>query len=160
MCKVLGGVLVIVGLFYAIQYVIKAPFKTFASNGFVVGFVLVLLGATLILKAELLIPFIPYAMGFMIAVNGIRSLQNAIDVWKLKLSKPWIVVLIGIINLVFGIVMMVNPGLTIEIMMKAVGIGLIVSGIADLITILIVLGYSKKEEKKSNENIIDVEVND
>lgn len=141
--KLLGGALAVLGTYLAVKYLMKSPAENFASNSFVTGFVMMLLGITMIMKAATLVPFVPYVMGLLVAVNGIRQMQNAIDAWKLKLDKPWAVALVAVVNLAFGIIVMLNPWASIAAMMKAVGIGLVISAVVDLVTTFVVLGKSK-----------------
>lgn len=146
-CYITSGALILIGLIAIIRYLVGTPEENFASNGFLIGFVLLLLGITAIIKADTIASFIPFVLGFLIAVNGIRELQNAIDVYKLKLSNQWVVVLVAVLNLVLGIVLMVNPGFAADVLMKVIGGGLVISGIADFVTTMVVLGKSRKREQ-------------
>lgn len=69
--KLLGGALAVLGTYLAVKYLMKSPAENFASNSFVTGFVMMLLGITMITKAATLVPFVPYVMGLLVAVNGI-----------------------------------------------------------------------------------------
>lgn len=145
-CYITSALLILAGLACIIKYLRGTARENFASNGFMVGFILVLLGAIAIIRARSIVLVIPFVLGFLIAVNGIRELQNAIDVYKLRMNNQWIVVVIAVINLILGIILMVNPGLTLTILMKVIGIGLVVSGLADLVTTIVVLGKSSRAD--------------
>lgn len=149
LCYLSGGLLILTGLGIAIRYLTGTPEENFANNGFVLGFVLLLLGAAAILKAEVFSKFIPFSMGFLIALNGVRQLQNAIDVFKLRLPRPWFVSIVALINLLLGIVLMVNPGFAADVLMKWIGCGLVLSGISDFITTLVILGKGHPFKKES-----------
>lgn len=142
-CYMISIALIVLGLISIIRYLLGTPEENFASNGFMSGCILLLLGITTIIKSELLIEFIPYTLGFLIAVNGVRELQNAVDVYKLRLHNQWVVVLIAVINLALGIILMVNPGLAADALMKAIGVGLVLSGAADFVTTMVVLGKGR-----------------
>lgn len=139
-CYVISGAFILLGLIAIVGYLRRNSEENFASNGFLFGFILLLLGITAIIKADSIALFIPFALGFLITINGIRELQNAIDAYRLALANQWIVVLVALINLVLGIILMVNPGLAVDVLMKAIGIGLIISGIADFVTTMVILG--------------------
>lgn len=143
-CYLTSLVLILLGLMSIARYLRGTAQENFGNNGFVSGCILLLLGVAAIIRARSIVLVIPFVLGFLIAVNGIRELQNAIDVYKLGLQGQWIVVVIALINLVFGIVIMINPGLTVAILMKVIGCGLIISGLADFITTVVVFGKGRK----------------
>ena len=143
-CYFTSIVLIVLGLICIVKYLLGTAQENFASNGFVIGCILLLLGIAAIVRAKSIVEIIPFILGFLIAVNGIRELQNAIDVYKLQLNNQWIVVVIALVNLILGIILMVNPGFTAAILMKVIGGGLVVSGLADFVTTLIVLRKSSK----------------
>lgn len=143
-CYLTSLVLILLGIMSILRYLRGTAAENFASNGFVTGCIFLLLGVVTIFRADSIVLVIPFILGFLIAVNGIRELQNAIDVYKLKLHNSWIVVGVALINLIFGIVLMINPGFTVAILMKVIGCGLIVSGLADLMTTVVVLRMSSR----------------
>lgn len=146
-CYLTGAVLILLGILLIVKYLRGTAAQNFASNGFLIGCILLLLGVIAIIRVNAIVQIIPFVLGFLIAVNGLRELQNAIDVYKLKMRNQWIVVAIALINLVFGIVLMINPGFTVAVLMKILGCGLIVSGLADLVTTIVVLGKSSKTDE-------------
>lgn len=143
-CYITSLVLILLGLMSIARYLRGTAQENFGNNGFVFGCILLLLGVVAIIRVNSIIQIIPFVLGFLIAVNGIRELQNAIDVYKLRLRGQWVVVVIALINLLLGIILMINPGFTVKILMKVIGCGLIVSGLADFITTMVVLGKGKK----------------
>lgn len=142
-----GIALAVFGLILVIAYLIRSPEENFTSNGFITGAILLVVGVTLLFRREAVSQFIPFALALCISFNGLRELQNAIDVWKVKLWKPGAVVVIALINLAFGVVMMFDLGFKPSILMKVLGIGLIVSAVIDFVTTLFILGRTKKLEK-------------
>lgn len=146
-CYLTSLVLILLGLLSIAKYLRGTAQENFASNGFMIGCILLLLGVIGIIRVRSIVQVIPFVLGFLIAVNGIRELQNAIDVYKLRLQGQWVVVVIALINLIFGIVLMINPGFTVAILMKVIGCGLIISGLADFITTMVVLGKSGRRDE-------------
>ena len=153
-CYFTSALLIVFGLIFIVKYLLGTAQENFASNGFVIGFILLLLGVAAVVRASSIVESIPFVLGFLIAVNGIRELQNAIDVYKLQLNNQWIVVVIALVNLILGIILMVNPGFTAAVLMKVIGGGLVVSGLADFVTTLIVL---RKSSKKDDMVILEAE---
>lgn len=144
-CYLTSLVLILLGIMSIVRYLRGTAAENFANNGFVLGCILLLFGVIAIIRVDSIVLVIPFILGFLIAVNGIRELQNAIDVYKLNLHNSWIVVAIALINLIVGIVLMINPGFTAAVLMKVIGCGLIVSGLADFVTTLVVLGKSNRD---------------
>lgn len=152
-CYLTSLVLILLGIMSIVRYLRGTVAENFASNGFVAGCILLLLGVIAIIRVHSIVLIIPFVLGFLISVNGIRELQNAIDAYKLHFDYSWIIVAIALFNLIFGIVLMINPGFTVAILMKVIGCGLIISGLADFVTTMVVLGKSGRGDT----NIIDDE---
>ena len=143
-----GIALALVGLVQGILYLMRSTEENFTSNGFITGAILLVMGVTLIFRRDSAAQFVPFALALCIAFNGLRELQNAIDIWKIKLWKPGVVIGIALVNLVFGIVMMINLGLKTGTLMKVLGVGLVVSAVIDFVTTLFILARTKKLEKE------------
>lgn len=138
LCYVAGALLIAAGVAAIVAYLRRSPAENAANNGFVLGCILLLLGVLVIIKAGEVSLLIPFALGFLIAVNGIRELQNAIDAYRLDVRNEWLVVLLAIVNVVLGVILMVNPGFSAAVLMRVIGAVLIVSGVADFITTAVI----------------------
>ena len=149
-CPVLGVAMLLIGIMQIISYLAMPVEKSTDSNRFGTGVLLLILAVTILVRQEWVLQMIPFILGLMIALNGIRELQNGVDVMRLKISNAWIVIIVALVNLILGVVLMVNPFSGLTMLNTALGVGLIVSGCADLVTTLVI--YSKRRKNSYGES--------
>ena len=71
-------------------------------------------------------------LGFLIIVSGTLKLQHAINLYRIHMQGVKSICILGLINIILGIVIVFNPFKTMIVLMRVMGIGLLVSGISDL----------------------------
>lgn len=108
------------------------------SGGMVVGVILIILGIIIFVRAEAIISIIPMIFGIIILISGILKLQQSIDLARMKVSKWSTVLVTALLNIVLGGIIIFNPFSTVTTLLQLVGIGLIYSGISDIIATLYV----------------------
>jgi uncharacterized membrane protein HdeD (DUF308 family) len=145
-CTVLGGAAIIMGILNVIGYAMTTVETrvTQNTNGLTTGIVLALLGIFIIVKSDLVISLIPFILGFMITVKGVSGIQNAVNLKRLGYESLKGGMISSIVIMVFGIVMMMNPFSTAKLLFIMIGIGLLASGIADMIANLMISRMLKK----------------
>ena len=80
-------------------------------------------------------------MGVLVIISGIVKLQEAMDMMKVRVSGYVPMLLISILSLVFGVVILLNPFATAELLFRIIGIALIYNAVSDLLTVFY---FSKK----------------
>ncbi len=156
LCIAAGAILIVLGAAFAISYIARKAEANFSSSGFVIGTMLITLGILTIVLRNVIILYIPIALGFFITLNGLRQMQNAIDLFKSSVSKPWIIMVISVVNIMAGIFFMVAPDIAADMIMTIIGIAMIISGVTDFITAILVYRMFKNLDKNSKENEIDI----
>lgn len=128
--------LICMGIAQIIGYLRYDPGMGRYSSGVVLGGFFIILGLLVYYKAEALISIIPIILGIIIVVSGVAKLQQAIDLARMKASR-WSTVLAGaLLNIILGGVIVFNPFSTVMTLLRFVGIGLIYSGLSDIIATL------------------------
>lgn len=156
-CICAGAVLAIYGLIHVIVYFSMGAAERVISNAFMVGGVFLALGIAVIAKADVLAAIIPFALGLFITVLGIKELQNALDALKLKWNNSWIPFVLSLVLIGFGVFAMINPIGSVATIMKLIGIGLVVSGLVEVITYVVVVSKANKDIIDSTAVIIEDE---
>ena len=85
--------------------------------------------------------FLYFGAGFLIVISGVVKLQEALDMMKYRADGSVTVLVIAILSLVFGILILINPFGTAELLFRIIGIALIYNGVSDLLTVFY---FSKK----------------
>ena len=148
---ILIGVLVILGLVYVIDY-----FRTwdieYRSNGLAIG-ILMLFGAFfLFLQRDVIMDAVPVLLGFGVVISGTIKLQNAIVLAKAR-DRLWIAVMVmSAISFVLGAVLIANPFGTKIVLITVVGVGLLLSGLSDLV-IIFLMSRRVDEIKKTGRRV-------
>lgn len=137
-------IFLVTGVVEIISYLRSEPDLASTSTGFVNGVLVSFFGVVIFIKSEVVIGIIPVVLGFLIIVSGTLKLQHAINLYRIKMTGYKSICIVGLINIIIGIVTVFNPFKTIMVLMRVMGIGLILSGITDLISSI----YMGKQFKK------------
>lgn len=126
---ILIGILKLVGyLFTNVQARIADD-----TNGFAIGSSLILLGLFVMMDSTMFVMLVPFVLGFMIAFKGIEGIQNLLNLQKLGVPMAKGYLIASIVIALFGILVMLNPFSTRRILFSLLGVGLLVSGLFDLL---------------------------
>lgn len=151
LCVAAGVIMIILGAAFAISYIARKAETNISNGGFVIGAMLITLGILTIILRNVIILYVPIAFGFSIILNGFRQMQKAIDIFKSSTSKPWIIMIISVVNIMAGVFFMIAPDIAADMIMTIIGIAVIISGISDLITVILAYKMFKKLDKNSKE---------
>ncbi|MGN0242611.1 MAG: HdeD family acid-resistance protein [Lachnospiraceae bacterium] len=136
-CYGIGGILVAVGLFYFISYFTKSNAERYYRNDMVIALVLLLIGWFLIRRAEMVISIIPFVLGLFIIASGLEKFQTALD-FHLAKQTGWVwLMVVAVVNVAFGIILVVNPFKAATTLFFIIGFGLVYSGVFGLISHLV-----------------------
>lgn len=133
---IVGVALVIAGIVYIIDYFRRWDIE-YRSNGLAIGILLLFAALFLFLQSNLIVTAIPILLGFAVVVSGTIKLQNAIVLNKTgdNMWKP--VLVLALVSLALGIVFMINPFATTRVLVILIGVGLMLSGLSDLVIIIL-----------------------
>lgn len=127
-------VILIVGLSFLYRFIIKDVAYTFVGNELVIGTVFVLASIFIYARVDSVVSFIPILLGIVVLVSGITKLQNAIGLRKMQYQGSTAVLAFAVLNIFFGIVLVFNPFSAVTTLIMLIGLGLVFSGVTDLIT--------------------------
>lgn len=127
-------VILIVGLGFLYRFVIKEAAYSFVGNELVIGTVLILASIFVYVRVDSVVSIIPVLLGIVVMVSGITKLQNAIGLRKMQYQGSTAVLAFSVLNIIFGLVLLFNPFSAVTTLIMLIGIGLIFSGITDLVT--------------------------
>lgn len=149
--------LMIMGLIRVITYFARDPNMGLFQYDLVMGLVCILGGLFILFRTKEIISLIPFLLGFVVTISGILKLQNAINLLRIK-DRSWPVVLIlALLNIVFGVILLLNPFEAAATLILLLGIALIYSGLSDLITVLLVsIRLNSIKKKVSESTVLDV----
>ena len=111
------------------------------------------------MRPDIIVSVLPTILGVVLIVNGIAIVQIALET-RLELDKWWIILIVGVCNTALGIIAMLNPFTTMEIIMMFVGICLIFAGACDIFSLLLskkVIDKIKQAAKTGKEEYNEID---
>lgn len=147
-CYVFGCVAIVLGIVRIVQhFVVKDGTRVFRSD-IPIGVMLLAAGIYLIVRYQSVWEWLPVLLGFAIIFDSILKLQHAVDL-RFSGFKPWWIWLgISLATAVLGLLLILGIFKGSALVMFW-GISLIVDGIVNIVTILLVVYRSKKQQKQN-----------
>ena len=100
------------------------------------GIICLALGAFLILRSDIVVSILPIVFGLFVIFDSISRVQNALDLRRCGYSSWKSFLLLPVLSVVLGVIMILNPFGTMETLVMAIGIILIVEGSINLLSAL------------------------
>lgn len=146
-CYMVAGIAIVTGLVNLVVYFTRNITRNYYRNDFVTGLLLMVLGIFVIYRVDLVIALVPFIIGLCIIVSGLFKLQGALDVQRMG-GNAALILGVAVINVVIGILMMINPFESALLLYRLLGAGLLFSGMTDMASTLYLSskmhGYMKK----------------
>jgi len=146
-CYLIAGIAILIGLVNLVVYFTRNITRNYYRNDFVTGLMLMVLGIFVIYKVDLVIALVPFIIGLCIIVSGLFKLQGALDVQRMG-GNAVLILGLAVVNVVIGILMVINPFDSAMLLYRLLGAGLLFSGLTDMASTLYLSskmhGYMKK----------------
>ena len=126
-------VLIVGGAVSMISYLLRDPYQNYYHNDFHHGLIGIGAGILLLVNVDWIISQIPLILGAMVFLSGSSKLQDVIDMKRMNYGKWTVMLGIAIGNLLIGVLFMVNPFDSMDLLFRLLGLGLIFSGISDCV---------------------------
>jgi len=135
LCYLLAGAAAVIGIVRIIGYLFTKVEERIVedTNGLAVGLSLLILAVFIMMKGTMFIMLFPFVLGFMITYKGVEGIQNVVNLKKFGYGSAMVPLIVACAITVFGIVVMMNPFSSAMALFRMLGIGLFVSGVADMI---------------------------
>lgn len=158
LCYLLAGAAIVIGAIRIIAYMMTNVEERINedTNGIAVGLSLIILGIFILLKGTMFILLFPFVLGFMITYKGVEGIQNVVNLKKFGYPAPMATLIIAAAITIFGIIVMMNPFSTTQILFRMLGIGLFVSGLVDIIMDIIFTNKVKRAKARATEPMEEV----
>lgn len=150
-CYVTGAVLIAYGVLGLLSSV-----RTHSMNLFT-GLVDVLaigVGIFIITQPRMISSILPIIFGLILLLDGILNLRHGIGLHRFGDPSGKTVLILGVITVIFGAVILLNPYSTAKMTFRLIGIALVYSGLSDF---LVIFRMNRANRTYENQKIIDVE---
>ena len=136
LCYLLGGALIVMGVFQLISFLRGERLGFYNKFVMMMGIVLVLLGIWICTQPHIVLSIIPVVVGIIVLIHGLMDIQYTLDIKKAGSTKWWIALIAAILTLVVGLLLVFNPFTAYEITMVLLGITMLYDGGSDLALLL------------------------
>lgn len=137
------------GVTKIIGYFSKTPEKKVTVFGLAIGIIFALAGIYLIVKPYVVSNFIVSIFGVVVMVDGISKMRNALNLRKSGMKNYLAIFITAAVELLLGVVFIINPGLSLHTMLRIIGIVLVIVGISNILTFI---GVTKEYKTIINKN--------
>ena len=146
-CYALGAVVLICAAVQLVRYfaVERGVFQSQLT--LISGLICLGLGAFLIIRSDIVVSILPIVFGLFVIFDSIGRVQNALDLRRCGYDSWKGFLLLPVLSIVLGVVMILNPFGTMETLVMAIGVILVIEGAINLLsalyTILAVRRFAK-----------------
>ncbi|MBO5745884.1 MAG: DUF308 domain-containing protein [Clostridia bacterium] len=154
---VLAAALFLVALIFLFNYFKKNVQNNFFRNDLVFAVIALVIGILLLVKRSTVLELIPVILGAVTIISGVKKLQNALDLIRLKLGGWKSIIILAAINIVFGIILVWQASAAVNTVIRLIGIGLVFSGASDLFSMLWIKRIAKKFSTSKDNDLVEID---
>ncbi len=149
---IIGAITLVFGIIRIIGYFTDDLYSIAFQFDLALGIFAVIVGIAFLTHPHWLFSAMPLSLGIFFLINGLFSVQSAIDAKRFGIRRWRIMLACAVVGAAFGILLIFNPFKSAVVMMRLTGIAFAVSGIEKLIVALITI------KTKKNNKIEPIEV--
>ncbi len=144
----IGNLVMVVGVIFVISFLLR---KKVASGNLdlVKGVILIGIGMFIRMNGKQIFSIIPIILGIFLAVSGLLKVQRALDLHKMHYDSWMKVMMTALLNILIGLLVVINPFETAAWVLRLVGAGFIYSGTSDFFTSLYVSRKAHQYDKQN-----------
>ena len=143
-CYVVGSAAILVGAVRLAGYFSKDSYNLNFQFDFAMGLVFLILGTVLIFHPGDTVAVLHFSVGILVLVDSVFKLQTALDAKHFGLKKWWVLLLCALLCAGLGLVLVILPFRTAEILVRVTGAALAVNSGENILT----AGYTVKSKKR------------
>ena len=150
-CRAVGGVIILGGLFYILSYFTRNHYGSVIGPSLAVGLVLVVLGVFVLVRAEAILKAMPFIFGVLLLFDSATKIQTALDLRRLGALRWTAPLAIGAVTAALGLILIWNPFSAVVALNIFIGVCLVVGAVANLTSSLL-LARSRREQEQGEDS--------
>lgn len=153
-CFAFGSVLLAYGVITVISFFVHDSRLGSFRFELVLGIVCTAVGILFLLRPDIVLSIFPIILGIYIVIDALLNLKRALELHSMHYPRWWIALTLSLVSVALGILILLRPGMTAEVLIMVIGVVFIYNGLSDLWALFMV-GRVTKEFRKNNPIIID-----
>lgn len=155
-CTAVGVVLILSGAMRMLAYFTARDGSLYSQANLIFGIVVAVVGVWIVMKPDKVMAIIPIIVGIVIAIHGLHNLQQAAELWRDKYSRWWVVLILGVLTVGFGVLLVCRPFAAIDTVVMLIGFFLIYDGLSNVWIVSRV--YKNAKMMKQEMEAVDIEI--
>ena len=135
-CYALGAVVLACAVVQLVRYFVVERGIFQSQLTLISGLVCLGLGAFLIIRSDIVVRILPIVFGLFVIFDSLGRIQNALELRRCNYDSWKGFLLLAVLSIVLGVVMILNPFGTMETLVMAIGVILIIEGALNLLSAL------------------------
>ena len=135
-CYALGGVVLLGAVIQLVRYFLVERGIFQSQLTLISGLVCLALGGFLILRSDIVVRILPIVFGLFVIFDSLGRIQNALELRRCEYPSWKGFLLLAVLSIALGVIMIVDPFGTMETLVMAIGVILIVEGSLNLLSAL------------------------
>lgn len=131
-CLAVGWILLVTGAIALYTYYRDKKRDFQAGSDLVIGVIEVALGIVMIVNPGIFAGLIGAVVAIVMFIHGVNDVTEGLAIRKMGSSSGTPSVVMGVLTIVFGIVILINPFASLSALMMLIGVGLIFDGVTEL----------------------------
>lgn len=148
-----GITLVVFGAIKLVGYFSRDLFRLAFQNDLASGIVMLVLGMSLFIHTQDMLATFCTVLGILILADGLFKIQIAMDAKPFGIRKWWLILVAAILTGIFGLLLIIRPGESLQVLTVLLGVSLIWDGILNLSTMLTAVKIIRNQ--RPDEIIVD-----
>lgn len=120
----------------------------------VLGIICAAVGLLFLLRPDIVLSIFPVILGIYIVIDALLNLKRALELHSMLYPRWWVALTLSLVSVALGVLILLRPGMTAEVLIMVIGVVFIYNGLSDLWALFMVNRVTK-EFRKNNPIIID-----
>ena len=153
-CYVIGSIALIAGIIELVIFFARDISVRTVSYSLIIGFLLSIFGLILLLKPDNSAVFFSMLFGVFIIIDSVLKLQTSFELRNLGVLRWWVNLLLALASAVLGVLLVINPFATTNILFVFMGISLVVDALENIWTVIFISLAAKQIKRAAEEDAI------
>lgn len=153
LCQMIGGILILYGLFNAVTQFWHDERQLSNNIQCVIGGIIAIIGFWVVFAPQNAMPIIPILLGLFIVLHSVQDITYSYKLKNIENSNWQILLLLSIIITVLGILALVQPDFIKTMVLPFIGISLMLDGVLS-IYLVIRLSFSKPKNVSADAHCV------
>ena len=140
LCYGFGGVLILAGILQVASYLLGERSGLLQKLMMLAAFMSAVVGVWLLFSPDKVRTLAMIVMGVVLLYHGFLDIKYGFDIKGYQAKGATMAVIFGVVTCAVGVLMLVNPFENSEMLFFVAGIGFLVDGLTDMITVVTLAG--------------------